>query len=209
MKRNNTSALGLALLLPVLAACGVLLGGCGEDPEKVRMTSGDPEYVESAAASTSPAVGKKAPAFTLPDQAGAPVSLSDLAGSWVVLYFYPEDDTPGCTCQATEFTDLLGSFHSMNAVVYGVSADSPAEHRKFIDKYALKLDLLSDEDRSTMRRYGAWVDARLGEQSYGKVIRTTYIIGPEGVIRAHWPEVVPQGHAERVALRLRQLQRSR
>jgi peroxiredoxin Q/BCP len=134
------------------------------------------------------------------------VTLSGLRGQWVVLYFYPQDDTPGCTCEATEFTSLLAKFRQMNAQVYGISADSSASHKLFITYYNLGLNLLSDPDHAVMKRYGAWVEAALGDKAYERVIRSTLIIDPKGIVRYHWPEVIPQGHADRVRQRLEQLQ---
>ena len=191
-------------VLLVAGAMGCVLAGCttpGSGPvfEKARIQ-------EEAASVRSPIVGLPAPNFTLPDQNGKQVKLEQLRGRWVVLYFYPKDDTPGCTCEATEFTSLLGGFKGMNAGVYGVSADTPEIHRIFIDKFKLSLDLLSDPDHSMMRRYGAWVDAYLGEKKYERVIRSTLLIDPKGVVRYHWPEVIPKGHAERVSEKLAMLQ---
>lgn len=150
-------------------------------------------------------VGKKAPSFTLPDQNGHDVSLADLAGKWAVLYFYPKDDTPGCTTQACEFTAGIKAFEKLDAVVYGCSPDSPASHRKFIQKHALKVDLLSDEKKLVLGKYGA-----IGEKlMYGKkvtgVIRSTVIIDPEGRVAHHWATVKAAGHAEAVKQRLKEL----
>jgi len=154
--------------------------------------------MEQAASSSSPIIGKQAPDFTLLNQHSQDVKLSGLKGKWVVLYFYPKDDTPGCSCQATEFTSLLQNFTDMGAVILGVSPDSPGMHNMFIDKYDLKLTLLSDPDRKVMQQYGAWISSTLGTEAYYRIIRCTYLIDPDGVIRRHWPEVIPQGHAERV-----------
>ena len=162
--------------------------------------------MEDAASQRSQVVEKQAPPFRLMDQSDKPVSLADLKGKWVVLYFYPKDDTPGCACQATEFTKALTDFRSMNATVYGISTDSTASHRLFIDKYHLEIDLLSDPDHAVMRKYGAWAETSLGDENYGRVIRTTLIIDPEGKIRRHWPEVIPEGHAQRVRNHLAALQ---
>jgi peroxiredoxin Q/BCP len=126
-----------------------------------------------------------------------------------VLYFYPKDDTPGCACQATEFTETLSQFRNMNAMILGVSADSPQSHRLFIEKYGLALTLLSDPNHAVMKRYGAWVESSLGEKKTERVIRSTFIIGPNGLVRYHFPEVIPQGHAERVREKLAELQRGR
>ncbi len=154
---------------------------------------------EEAASSRSQFAGNPAPDFTLKDQDGRTVSLNGLRGQWVVLYFYPKDDTPGCTCEATEFTALLTRFRDMNARVYGISEDTPASHKVFIEHYNLGLDLLSDPDHAVMKRYGAWAETALGDKPFGRVIRTSLIIDPKGIIRYHWPEVIPQGHAERHA----------
>jgi peroxiredoxin Q/BCP len=165
------------------------------------------ESTEAAASAASPLIGRPAPAFTLADQDERPVSLADLHGRWLVLYFYPRDDTPACTCQASEFTRLLGRFHEMDADVLGVSADPPRSHRAFIEKYHLKVRLLSDLDHGVMARYGAWAESPLGPGHPGRVIRSTFIIGPEGIIRHHWPEVIPWGHAMRVRQKLADLQK--
>ncbi len=165
-----------------------------------------PRSQEEAASRRSPFLGKPAPDFALKDQAGRTVALDDLRGKWVVLYFYPKDDTPGCTCEATEFTHLLAQFRDMGAEVYGVSEDPPEVHRIFIKQYNLGVDLFSDPDHQVMRRYGAWVDTSLGDSRYERMIRSTVLIGPDGTIRYHWPEVIPTGHAERVRQKLAELQ---
>lgn len=157
---------------------------------------------ELAAAARSNAPGRPAPAFTLPDQDQQMVSLSDYRGQWLVLYFYPEDDTPACACQATEFTQLLTEFHGMNAAVVGINDDGPGMHQQFIEKYDLRLRLLSDRDHSVMEAYGVWDDSPMA----GGVQRQTFIIGPDGMIRFHYPEVDAQGHAERVRQKLAELQ---
>ena len=150
-------------------------------------------------------VGKKAPAFTLQDEAGKTVKLSDLAGQWVVLYFYPKDDTPGCTVEACEFTSGLAGFERLDAAVFGCSRDTAESHRKFIAKYKLKVKLLSDPDHEVMDKYGAW-----GEKSnYGKttmgVIRSTTLIDPAGKVAYHWATVKAAGHADKVAEKLAEL----
>ena len=144
--------------------------------------------------------------FTLMDQNKKPVTLSKLSGKWVVLYFYPKDDTPGCTIEAKDFTGLLSRFHEMNAEVLGISEDSVQSHCDFIAKYGIELTLLSDPDHKVMERYGAWVTSSLGDFRYGRTIRTTMIVDPAGVIRNYSPEVIAQGHAERVLKKLAELQ---
>jgi peroxiredoxin Q/BCP len=178
-----------------------LLAGCAQ-----RGFHATPQQMEDAASARSPIVGLAAPDFSLKDQNGRTVTLAGLRGQWVVLYFYPKDDTPGCTCEATEFTKLMGHLRDLNARVYGVSDDSVATHQVFVEKFKLGLDLLSDSDHTVMRCYGAWVTARLGDKTYDRVIRSTMIIDPQGIIRYHWPEVIPEGHAQRVREKLRALQ---
>jgi peroxiredoxin Q/BCP len=182
-------------------------GYAKSEPARAPVSTPSPRRVEDAAASQSQALGKTAPSFTLADKEDRPVSLTDYRGKWLVLYFYPKDDTPGCTCQATEFTDLLGRFHNLNAQVVGISPDSPGDHRFFAEKYDLKITLLSDVAQKVMRLYGAWVDTQVADQALGRVIRSTFAIDPNGRIAYHWPEVIPQGHADRVRERLELLQR--
>jgi len=149
--------------------------------------------------------GRKTPAFTLPDQDGNKVSLKDYEGQWVVLYFYPKDDTPGCTTEACDFTSGLKAFEKLNATVLGASADSPDSHRKFIAKYNLKITLLSDADKAVMTKYGA-----LGvKKMYGKevkgVIRSTLLIDPNGKIAHAWYGVRATGHVDKVREKLAEL----
>jgi peroxiredoxin Q/BCP len=151
-------------------------------------------------------IGQPAPAFELPDQDDVDVSLAGLAGSWVVLYFYPKDDTPGCTTEACEFTDGIEAFRSLDAVVLGCSPDSPERHRKFIAKHRLEVRLLSDPDHAVMEAYGAWGEKNMyGKVSVG-VIRSTVIIDPEGHVAHHWKRVSAKGHADRVREKLEELQ---
>ncbi len=151
-------------------------------------------------------IGSMAPSFTLPDQDGTPVSLDDLAGRWVVLYFYPADDTPGCTIEACEFTDSIKDFVGMGAVVYGCSPDSPESHRQFIAKYALEVGLLADQDHSVMEAYGAWGEKTLYGRKMIGVTRSTVIIGPDGVVAHRWKRANAKGHAAHVHKRLTALQ---
>jgi thioredoxin-dependent peroxiredoxin len=192
MKQRMAAAGGMLALL----AAGCFLAGC----------TNLAAVHEEAAAARSPITGLPAPDFALKDQDSRRVTLSGLRGQWVVLYFYPKDDTPGCTCEATEFTGLLARFRQMNAQVYGISADTPTSHKLFIAYYNLGLNLLSDPDHAVMKSYGAWVAAALGDKAYERVIRSTFIIDPQGIVRYHWPEVIPQGHADRVRQKLEQLQ---
>ena len=133
--------------------------------------------------------GKAAPAFTLADAAGRKVSLKDLQGRHVVLYFYPKDDTPGCTKEACGFRDLWGEIEALGAVVLGVSPDSGASHQRFATKYGLPFTLLSDPDHGVMEAYGAWGEKTLyGKKSMG-VIRSTVWIGPDGRVKRRWRKV--------------------
>jgi peroxiredoxin Q/BCP len=152
-------------------------------------------------------VGKKAPAFALPDQNGTQVKLGDFAGRWVVLYFYPKDDTPGCTTEACEFTDGVKAFEKLDAVVLGCSPDSPESHRNFIAKHGLKVRLLSDLDHSVMKTYGAWGEKRMYGRATVGVIRSTVLVDPQGKVVFHWPNVRAAGHAEQVRERLAELRK--
>ena len=143
-------------------------------------------------------IGDKAPAFTLKDKDGADVSLSDFAGKKVVLYFYPKDNTPGCSRQACAFAAAYREFKKKGAVVIGVSRDSVASHVKFADKFSLPFILLSDPELEAIRAYGVWQE----KKNYGKVtmgvVRTTFIIDGDGKIAAVMPKVTPDGNAAQV-----------
>jgi peroxiredoxin Q/BCP len=151
-------------------------------------------------------LGAKAPVFTLPDQDGKQVSLQDLRGRWVVLYFYPKDDTPGCTVEACEFTAALPAFRGLDAVVYGCSADGASAHQKFIAKHKLGIGLLTDADKKVMKAYGAYGKKLMYGKEVEGVIRSTVLIAPDGVIAHHWPKVKAEGHAEAVRDALAALQ---
>jgi thioredoxin-dependent peroxiredoxin len=133
--------------------------------------------------------GKKAPSFTLDDAAGKPVSLADFKGKDVVVYFYPKDDTPGCTKEACGFRDLWKELQRAGVVVLGVSADSGASHAKFATKYKLPFTLLSDPDRKVMEAWGAYGEKMMYGKKTTGVIRSTVWIGPDGVVRKHWKRV--------------------
>ena len=133
--------------------------------------------------------GKPAPAFRLTDTDGKPVALKDFKGRSLVLYFYPKDDTPGCTKEACGFRDLWADIENTGAAVLGVSPDDGASHRKFVDKYSLPFTLLSDPDRKVMEAYGAWGEKNMyGKKTMG-VIRSTVLIGPDGKVQKHWRRV--------------------
>jgi thioredoxin-dependent peroxiredoxin len=133
--------------------------------------------------------GRKAPSFTLPDSTGKRVALDDFKGRDVVVYFYPRDDTPGCTKEACGFRDLDKELQRAGVVVLGVSADSAASHGKFAAKYKLPFPLLSDPDRKVMEAWGAWGDKVMYGKKVKGVIRSTVWIGPDGVVRKHWARV--------------------
>lgn len=142
--------------------------------------------------------GEKAPDFTLPDADGNMVTLSHFIGKTVILYFYPKDDTPGCTKEACGFRDNYNRFLEKGAVVIGISKDKPASHAKFKAKYQLPFYLLSDESTDILQAYGAWDKKSLYGKSFFGIIRMTYIIGPDGKIVKVYPKVKPEGHAEEI-----------
>lgn len=143
-------------------------------------------------------VGTKAPEFTLPDKAGNLVSLSDFLGKKVILYFYPKDNTPGCTRQACAFARNYGAFQEKNAVVIGISKDSTASHLKFAQKYELPFVLLSDPELQAIQAYGVWQEKKLyGKVSMG-VVRSTYLINEEGILEKVMPKVKPDTNADEI-----------
>ena len=144
------------------------------------------------------AIGSKAPSFKLKDSKGTLVSLSDFKGKQVVIYFYPKDDTPGCTIEAKEFTDHLPQFKKKNAVVIGISKDSTESHDKFICKYDLKLTLLSDPEHQTIEAYGAWQEKKNYGKTYMGIVRTTNLIDAKGKVKKVWEKVKALGHAREV-----------
>jgi peroxiredoxin Q/BCP len=143
-------------------------------------------------------LNRAAPGFTMQSDTGADVSLSDFRGKTVVLYFYPKDDTTGCTMEACEFRDLFPRFTKDKAVILGISPDSPRKHANFRKKHDLPFTLLSDKDHKVAERYGLWVEKLFWGRKYMGVERTTYIIGPSGKIVKIFPKVNPKGHAAEV-----------
>jgi peroxiredoxin Q/BCP len=143
-------------------------------------------------------VGKKAPAFTMESSEGGNVKLADHAGKIVVLYFYPRDNTPGCTIEAENFRDAVPALTKLGAVVLGVSKDSIASHCKFRDKYKLSFPLLSDGDGKVMEAYGAWGDKVMYGKKMKGIIRSTVLIDGEGKVVRHWPKVSVKGHVAEV-----------
>ena len=142
--------------------------------------------------------GKKAPVFSLPDQEGQKHALADYAGRPVVLYFYPKDDTPGCTKESCAFQDNLPKFKKSKAAVFGVSVLNSASKAKFAAKYGLTFPLLADEDHAVMEKYGVWQEKSMYGKKYMGVARTTYLIGPDGKVVKRWDGVKVDGHAEEV-----------
>jgi peroxiredoxin Q/BCP len=139
-----------------------------------------------------------APDFSLSDETGKVQKLSDYRGTPVVLYFYPKDDTPGCTTEACGFRDSYGDYHKAGAVILGVSPDSPKSHAKFKEKFLLPFTLLADEDHAVCAAYGVWGPKKLMGREYEGVFRTTFLIGPEGNILKVFEGVKPDGHSSEV-----------
>lgn len=174
--------------------------------EPTGMETGDEEGGPTASsggpADAGPKAGDLAPDFTLPDELGRPHALSQYRGQDVILYFYPKDDTPGCTTEACGFRDRLGSFTNRNAVVLGVSPDSVESHRRFVQKYGLNFPLLADEGHRVAEQYGVWVEKkRYGATTMG-IARTTFVIGPDGRIEHVFRNVRPDGHEQEILQRL-------
>ena len=147
---------------------------------------------------TAPVQGDMAPEFTAPRDGGGTVSLSDLKGKPVVLYFYPKDDTSGCTKEAIGFTEALDQFDAAGAVILGVSKDSVTKHDKFIAKHDLKIALLSDENGDLCERYGVWVEKKMYGKTYMGIERATFLIDAEGKIAQVWRKVKVPGHVDAV-----------
>lgn len=145
----------------------------------------------------------KAPSFSLFNQNDKEVSLDSLKGKWAVIYFYPKDNTPGCTTEACDFSS---SAPLKNTCIIGVSPDSTASHRKFIEEQQLTIELLSDSEKTVMKSYGAWGEKKNYGKVYEGVIRSTFLINPEGCIAFEWKNVRAKGHAMRVLTKLRELQ---
>ena len=143
-------------------------------------------------------IGKAAPDFTLPTDGGGEVSLSGLKGKNVIVYFYPKDDTPGCTKEACGFRDAMPDFSGADAEIIGVSKDSVAKHDKFKNKYELNFTLASDESCEMIENYDAWVEKSMYGKKYMGIDRSTVLIDKDGVVRAHWKKVKVPGHVEAV-----------
>lgn len=153
-----------------------------------------------------PIPGQKAPDFTLPESEGKKLSLSDFKGKRnLVLYFYPKDDTPGCTREACDFRDNAGRLQSADTVVIGISKDSTRSHTKFKEKYELPFTLLADTDGKVIEAYGCWVEKSMFAKKYMGIQRTTFLIDKEGIIREVWPNVKVTGHVDEVLTKLQEL----
>jgi len=151
-------------------------------------------------------IGEKAPGFCLEDPDRGEICLKDLKGKWVVLYFYPKDNTKGCTMEALEFTAAEDEFKEKNAVIIGVSPDSLKSHTNFRQKHDLSINLLSDTEKEVLEEYRVWQMKKMYGREYMGVVRSTYLIDPEGKIAHVWPKVRVKGHADNVMEKLSELQ---
>jgi len=150
-----------------------------------------------------PQVGQDAPDFSASNQAGNMVSLKDYQERWLVLYFYPKDNTPGCTTEAKDFSEYLAQFKELGADIIGVSPDNEKSHCKFIDKHELSIQLLSDPEHKVIEAYGGWRLKKFMGKEYMGVVRSTFLISPEGKIAQVWDKVRVKTHVERVLEQLR------
>lgn len=158
---------------------------------------------------TSIVVGQSAPDFCLPNQEGNRTCLEDLRGKWVILYFYPKDNTAGCSLEAKEFSYLKKDFEAENAVILGVSKDSPESHKRFIEKKELDIKLLSDKQADVHKVYDVLHPKRLRGKEVTGTVRTTFLINPEGKIIKTWDNVKAAGHAEKVLSELKSLKENK
>lgn len=148
--------------------------------------------------------GDKAPTFSAPTNGGDTVELSDFKGRHVILFFYPKDDTPGCTKEACAFRDNYAAFQKIDAVILGISIDPVKSHDKFVKKFELPFPLISDEDKRIVEAYGVWGEKQFMGRTYDGTHRVTFLIGPDGKIAQIWPKVKPAEHAEEVLAAIRQ-----
>jgi len=155
--------------------------------------------------SALPQAGDKAPDFTLPDDQGRPISLKDFRGKKLVVYFYPKDDTPGCTTEGKDFRDHYEKFQDCNTEIFGISKCSVKSHDKFKCKYEFPFSLLSDESGDVCERYGVWVEKNMYGKTYMGIQRATFLIDETGVVRHVWPKVKVEGHALEVLAQAQQL----
>ncbi len=152
-----------------------------------------------------PAIGQPAPAFSATNQDDKTLSLLDFQGSWLILYFYPKDNTPGCTTEAIEFSQKQAEWEKLNVKVLGVSPDSVKSHCKFIEKHSLALQLLSDPDHQVAESYGVWGLKKFMGKEYMGIIRSTFLIDPSGNLAQVWPSVKVKGHVESVLSKVKEL----
>lgn len=152
-------------------------------------------------------IGDIVPDFCLPNQDEEEICYRDIKGNWIVLYFYPKDNTPGCTTEACDFTAMIPDFRELNATVIGVSPDSPARHRNFIAKQNLKITLLSDEKQELCNAFGVWQMKKMCGKEYMGIVRSTFIIDPVGKIAFYWENVKVKEHAAKVREKLLELQK--
>lgn len=145
-----------------------------------------------------PTIGSEAPGFTLQDQNGKEHSLSSYKGKWVLIYFYPKDDTPGCTKQACAIRDAWAEFEKMNCIVLGISTDGEKSHKKFEEKYTLPFTLLADTEKTVVHAYGVWAPKKFMGREFLGTLRTSFVIDPEGKIAKVYEKVKPEIHAEMV-----------
>ncbi|NOZ90875.1 MAG: thioredoxin-dependent thiol peroxidase [Epsilonproteobacteria bacterium] len=150
-------------------------------------------------------VGDNVPDFCLPNQDEEEICFRDIKGRWIVLYFYPKDNTPGCTTEACDFTDALPDFRDLDAIVLGVSPDSPKKHRNFIEKKNLGITLLSDENKELCKTFGVWQLKKNYGREYMGVVRSTFLISPDGKVAYKWEKVRVKGHVEAVKEKLKEL----
>jgi peroxiredoxin Q/BCP len=151
-----------------------------------------------------PQIGQSAPNFTAKDRYGNLISLQDFLNEWLVLYFYPKDNTPGCTSEAKEFSVYQNQFEQLNAKIVGISPDSEISHGKFIDKHQLSIQLLSDLEHQIIEAYGVWRLKKFMGKEYMGVVRSTFLINPEGKIVYIWDKVRVKGHVEAVLKKLQE-----
>ena len=150
-------------------------------------------------------IGDTIPAFCLPNQDEEEICFRDIKGRWAVVYFYPKDNTPGCTTEACDFTEALPDFTALEAIVLGVSPDSPKKHRNFIEKKALKITLLADEDKALCKSFGMWQLKKFMGREYMGVVRSTFLIAPDGTLAYKWEKVKVKGHVDEVKEKLIEL----
>ena len=151
-------------------------------------------------------IGDAIPDFCLPNQDEEEICFRDIKGHWIVLYFYPKDNTPGCTTEACDFTEALPDFTGMKAMILGVSPDTPKKHRNFIEKKDLKITLLADEEKELCKSFGMWQLKKFMGREYMGVIRSTFIISPEGTLAYKWEKVRVKNHVQEVKEKLAELQ---